>query len=230
MSALLDRYRREVADLLMRLNDDLDDAVSLVNVPDGWAESVADGLLQAGLCGEYEVIAHVAGESETAAYSRLLRGMARRAVQHRAATRNVAEELAELRASMPAQEEQPPPPPFPPGTLVVYARREDVPQFALAIQPTYNEHAQEWMYGKHYVQFPTEGKPSGGASFSTRASELRLPSAPDERLLAAQYRAKARVLAAEQESKAAAAEYAALRQTLALIESVGTATNAEEVA
>lgn len=157
-----------------------------------------------------------------ATYSLLLRAMARRAGELREQRDSARRCVTALGGDDVARFE----PPFATGTLVVYERRKDrfddvadKPRFALAAaDPTWSTKSNEWCYGLIYVQHPESGGPSGGSSWSTPATELRLPCWPDEKLLAAQYHAKARVIAAEAELKTAKAESAALVTTLAMVD------------
>lgn len=215
MSGVLDRYRSEMADLLVRLNDDSREPVE---VTEKWIDDLADGLLQAGLCGEYEVMREVAGESEVAGYSRMLREMARRVSQFRDLASTHIEALDSYRRKHP---EPVPSPQFPDGTLVVYRRGGDGPHLALTTDPQISS-SGGWMYGLHYVQFPERGEPSGGSGYYTAAADLRLPTTPDEKLIAADYLSKARVKAAKKELAEAEAEARAVKATLDLMDRVSS--------
>src|ERR1041384_3062960 len=98
---------------------------------------------------------------------------------------------------MSTDAEEVPAPRFAPGTLVVYRDADKHGDAYLAVtaeDPLWWDKSSAWGYGLHYVQFPERGRPSGGSSYSTAETKLRLPETAAEVLAVARYNAVARVL------------------------------------
>jgi hypothetical protein len=122
--------------------------------------------------------------------------------------------------SAPTEPAEVPEPRFLPGTLVVYRDADDKRDAYLAVtasDPVWWAASSAWGHGLHYVQFPERGYPSGGSSYYTSESKLRLPETAGELLAAARYQAAARVRDAKAELATAERERDAIETVVTMV-------------
>lgn len=121
---------------------------------------------------------------------------------------------------MTDQDERPEPK-FTETDLVVYYHQNDPkPHFCLLTQPRWHgDHG--WRYWVTYIQTPSMGYPSGGASSCGEEDRFHLPETAYEQLLAMQYHARAKALAAAEALTQAEKEADAIDLTLKVFLSFG---------
>jgi hypothetical protein len=106
-----------------------------------------------------------------------------------------------------------PEPKFGETDLVVYHYGNALePHFCFLSDPKWI--GEGWCYWATYVQSPAAGRPSGGAGGWDKETQYHLPETFHEQLLAMQYRARAKALAAAETLKEARTEAEAVDVTV----------------
>lgn len=132
---------------------------------------------------------------------------------------------------MPEQTETPTPAPkFTKGDLVVntrYGKPGEPPNLVVLDEPTSDKDGTKFYYGLHFVQNPHLGYPTGGSMWSTSEEHLRYPESGPEVLLAMQYTARARAIAAAKEAESAAGEADAVDKAVAVFQRTAARSTVE---